>query len=244
MRVKEKDAVIPGDIVDETCFQTGKKMKIVVGPGLKKNGNEIVVTNSGILRKKEPNSFWIDTYQKRYVPAKGESIIGVVVNKSADILKLDIGASEHASLSFLAFEGASKKYKPEVNVGDIVYGRLLAAGCDMEPEMICIDSNFKQGPYGVLKDGFLFNCSLSLVYKILHPKCQFIKLIGKEIKHEIAIGMNGKVWIKTNNCMETLAIANAFLSAEFLTDNEIRVVCNNILDCLRGMKSEAMEVDE
>jgi hypothetical protein len=36
--------------------------------------------------------------------------------KSAETLKLDIGASEYASLSFLAFENATKRNKPNIEV--------------------------------------------------------------------------------------------------------------------------------
>jgi hypothetical protein len=35
--------------------------------------------------------------------------------------------SEPASLSYLAFEGATKKNKPVVNPGDVVYAKLLVA---------------------------------------------------------------------------------------------------------------------
>ncbi|XP_044730744.1 exosome complex component RRP40 [Chrysoperla carnea] len=235
MKVKNEDIVIPGDIINEDCLKIDKKMKIIIGPGLKKVGNEIFITNSGILRKKNPNTFWVDFYQRRYVPAKGESILGVVTNKSSEALKLDIGASEQASLSFLAFEGASKKYKPEVAVGDVIYGRLLAAGSDVEPELVCIDHNFKSDRFGVLKDGFIFNCSLNVVYKILNSSCPLLQLLGKEIKHEIVVGLNGKVWVKANNCEDTLAIANAVLKCEFLSNSEIRTMCNEVLNCLKGM---------
>lgn len=52
----------------------------------------------------------------QYVPAKGESVIGVVTAKSGDIFKVDFGGSEQASLSYLAFEGATKRNRPNVQV--------------------------------------------------------------------------------------------------------------------------------
>lgn len=52
----------------------------------------------------------------QYVPAKGESIIGIVTAKSGDIFKVDVGGSEQASLSYLAFEGATKRNRPNVQV--------------------------------------------------------------------------------------------------------------------------------
>ena len=37
--------------------------------------------------------------------------------------RVDIGTSEPASLSYLAFESATKKNRPNVNTGDIVYAK-------------------------------------------------------------------------------------------------------------------------
>lgn len=52
----------------------------------------------------------------QYVPAKGESVIGIVTVKSGDVFKVDFGGSEQASLSYLAFEGATKRNRPNVQV--------------------------------------------------------------------------------------------------------------------------------
>ena len=51
-----------------------------------------------------------------YIPARGENVIGTVTVKSGDIFRVDIGGSEPASLSYLAFEDATKKNRPDVKV--------------------------------------------------------------------------------------------------------------------------------
>lgn len=43
-------------------------------------------------------------------------MIGIVTAKSGDIFKVDVGGSEPASLSYLAFEGATKRNRPNVQV--------------------------------------------------------------------------------------------------------------------------------
>ena len=63
-------------------------------------------------------------------------MIGVVTAKAGDIFRVDIGSSEQATLSFMAFEGATKKNRPNINVGDVVYAKLLVASRDMEPELV------------------------------------------------------------------------------------------------------------
>jgi exosome complex RNA-binding protein Rrp4 len=44
-------------------------------------------------------------------------VIGIVTTKSGDVFKVDVGGSEQASLSYLAFEGATKRNRPNVQVG-------------------------------------------------------------------------------------------------------------------------------
>lgn len=52
----------------------------------------------------------------QYVPAKGETVIGIVTAKAGDVFKVDVGGNEQASLSYLAFEGATKRNRPNVQV--------------------------------------------------------------------------------------------------------------------------------
>lgn len=52
----------------------------------------------------------------QYVPVKGDTVIGIVTLKSGDVFKVDFGGSELASLSYLAFEGATKRNRPNVQV--------------------------------------------------------------------------------------------------------------------------------
>ena len=147
---------------------------------------------------------------------------------------MDIGASEQASLSYLGFEGASKRNRPDVQVGDVIFGKLLIASKDMEPELVCVDSHGKKGKLGVLNpDGMLFSCSLSLIRKILNPGCPLFKLLAKEHKYELAVGMNGKIWIKAGPSVEeTIAVANAILAAEFTPPDEMSALCSKIAQIL------------
>lgn len=227
--------VVPGDVVFNITPDINSK--IIVGPGLRVSSNKIIVTKCGILHKKEPNTYWVDSRQKKYVPARGETVVGVVTNKSGDILKVDIGSSEQAQLSYLAFEGATKKIRPIINVGDLIYATLLVANRDLEPELVCVDSHGKKGRLGVLSsDGFMFTCSLNLVRKILNPKCPLIETFKRilDIPFEIAAGMNGNVWVRAKSVQETIAVANTILAAEYKTDGEIKDLCENIGNILAG----------
>lgn len=230
MNVSVGDIVIPGDII-EGISRNENKGKVIVGHGLRRIADQVVVCKSGVLQKRK-STYWIDANEKRYVPQRGDPIVGVIANKAGDYFKVDIGSSELASLHYLAFEGATKKNRPNLLVGDVLYATLIIASKDMEPELVCIDSAGKKGKLGVLdSEGLLFKCSLNLVRKLLNRKCPLLKRLG-ELGYEIAVGMNGKVFVKAKDIKTTIAIANAILDAEHLTISEIQERCEKTVQAL------------
>ncbi|KAK2848704.1 hypothetical protein Q5P01_008538 [Channa striata] len=224
--LKEKvgDVLLPGD---EFCFDTDDKIsltepvkpeKVVCGPGLRRSGGRLLVCKSGVLRHKQPNMFWIDSQQRRYVPAKGESVIGIVAAKAGDIFKVDFGGSEQASLSYLAFEGATKRNRPNVQVGDLVFAQFTIANKDMEPELVCIDSSGRANGMGVFGGGgLLFKVSLGLVRRLLSPNSEICSDLDQMFPCELVVGMNGRVWVKSSSVQQTLIIANLLQSCDTMT---------------------------
>lgn len=226
--------VMPGEVVEEAQELAKQNNKVVLGPGLQRSGERVFACKAGILRRKEPHTFWVDSFQKRYVAARGETVIGTVIGKGMDGFRVDIGTSEPAALSFLSFEGATKKNKPDVNMGDLVFARLIQANPDLEPELVCVDSSGKKEKLGVLSDGFVFNTSLNLVRRILSRNCPLLKRLKKEFTFELAAGMNGRIWIKGRNPKETIGLANSILASEFMPYEEIDNMCNTIGNILAG----------
>lgn len=219
--------VMPGEVVKEAMDLAGKNKKVVLGPGLRKQGQTILSSRSGVLKRKA-NVFFVDSFQKRYIPSRNEGVVGTVIAKAGDIFRVDIGSSEPASLSYLAFEGATKKSRPDVNVGDVLYAKILIANRDLEPELICVDSYGRKENMGVLSDGIIFNCSINLVRKILNPKCPLLMRLKDEVPFECAVGMNGRIWIRGRNVKETVAIGNAIMAAEYISDGDVGKMCENI----------------
>ncbi|XP_001605422.1 exosome complex component RRP40 [Nasonia vitripennis] len=236
MEVSVGDIVMPGDRI-QGIESADKNQKVILGPGLRTDGETVYACKAGIL-KKRISIYYVDSYQKRYIPSQGENVVGVVTQKAGDIFRVDIGANEPAALSYLGFEGASKRNRPDVQVGDIVYAKLIVASKDMESELVCVDSFGKKGKLGVLSpNGMLLTCSLSLVRKILKANCPLLRLLSEELKYEIAVGMNGKIWIKSKSSVEdTIAVANAILAAEFTPPEEYQSLCNSIMKSLALLK--------
>ncbi|KAJ8339830.1 hypothetical protein SKAU_G00344630 [Synaphobranchus kaupii] len=227
--LKEKvgEVLLPGDV-----FSLERKPeKVICGPGLRRNGDEILVCKSGIFRHKHPNMYWIDSQQKRYVPAKGESVIGIVTAKSGDVFKVDVGGSELASLSYLAFEGATKRNRPNVKVGDLVYAQFIIANKDMEPELVCMDSCGRANGMGVFGlGGLLMKVSLGLVRRLLVPQSALVKELEKVFPFEMVVGLNGRVWVKAQSTQHMLVLGNLLEGCENMTAQQRHAVFRRVAD--------------
>ncbi|KAL2089104.1 hypothetical protein ACEWY4_016003 [Coilia grayii] len=228
------EAVLPGDVFTlelPSPENKAKAEKLICGPGLRRDGDNVSVCKCGVLRHKPPNVFWIDSQQKRYVPVKGEAVIGIVTAKSGDIFKVDVGGSELASLSYLAFEGATKRNRPNVQVGDLVFGQFLIANKDMEPELVCIDSCGRANGMGVFGEGgLLFRVSLGLVRRLLVPQSELLAELSALFPCELVVGLNGRVWVKAASTQHTLILANLLQSAENMTAKQRQQLFRKVAD--------------
>lgn len=69
---------------------------------------------------------------------------------------------------------------------------------------------------------------------MLSPKFILLKTLGKSLPYEIAVGMNGRIWLKGRSTSETIAIANAICSSEYMTDEQVKPKVNKLIDALAG----------
>ena len=58
------EVFVPGDVLDN--LRTSEKTsKVILGPGLRNESDQILVSKPGILKHKKPNIYWMDSQQKR-----------------------------------------------------------------------------------------------------------------------------------------------------------------------------------
>ena len=122
-----------------------------------------------------------------------------------------------------------------MNVGDIIYAKLLVASSHTESELVCVDSYGKKAGLGVLSGGgFMFTVPLNLVRKLLSPEFNLLKKLGEFAPFEIAVGVNGRVWLRARSVKETMLLVQAVNSAEYMTNEEIALMCDKLHDVLSG----------
>ncbi|KAK7072932.1 Exosome component 3 [Halocaridina rubra] len=208
--------VLPGDQVLRFNPEENRD-RIFIGPGLRWQDNVVRATKPGMLKKNGKNLYFVDTHQKRYIPQKREFVIGIVLKKKGDNYVIDIGGSEYATISYLSFENASKKTRKEMKPGDLIYGQLLVANKDMEPELVCIDVYNRAVGMGTLPgDGIMFTIPLHIARMVVDPQNPFLLMMGKQINYTVVVGFNGRVWIKARTQREKVAIMNAFTMLELM----------------------------
>jgi exosome complex RNA-binding protein Rrp4 len=68
MEMSVGDIVMPGDRIKDAKL-TNKKQKVILGPGLRSDGEVVYACKAGILKQRLP-IFYVDSFQKRYFKDK------------------------------------------------------------------------------------------------------------------------------------------------------------------------------
>lgn len=163
-------------------------------------------------------------------------VVGIVIDRITDGWKVDIGASQPAALSIYEFEGGTKKNRANLVQGSLVYARMLVANKDVEPEIACRGVSGKSEGFGPLNDGYMFKCSTGLARQCLASDSVVLNEIGKYLPFEIAVGVNGRIWVNSTSTANTTVIANAILNSEFLSSD---LICKMV----KKLVAKAKEAD-
>lgn len=220
--VESNSVVLPGYDVSHIVLNSdiSKKSEKTIGPGLKTINNKIIVCNSGILRCKNDKFFWVEHHKKKYTPTKDDIVVGIVVAKTSEMYKVDIGATELATLPYLAFTNATKKNRPDIKIGNVLSAKVKVATPFMESEISCVEYA-NSVLLGQLENGFLITVSLNHALRLKKSNSKLLYHLGQFVPYEIVIGANGKIWINSPSVRTTIAVGNAILKAEHLKEEDI-----------------------
>ncbi|KAJ2723052.1 exosome non-catalytic core subunit rrp40 [Coemansia sp. Benny D115] len=229
--------VLPGDAIDTSGGEAAHDETAVLrlGPGLVQigagGGGDTRATCAGVLHSSsQGDQYWVVSNKRRYVPAEGEPVLGVVVARHSEGYRVDIGTAHDALLPMLAFEGATKRNKPNLAVGATVYARVAVANSLMDPEIECYNSHTgKSEGYGELTSGFSFSCSLGLARRLLDSRAPVLTALGGGLPFEVAVGLNGRVWVNAATAESTVLVANAIRNSEFLDAKQCRQMVKELL---------------
>ncbi|KAJ6783515.1 hypothetical protein PWT90_02046 [Aphanocladium album] len=202
--------VLPGDEIDDSQIPTHPKKPLRLGPGLRHDPstNEILPTVAGqLVSDRNKNAIRVETSSGRYLPRVGELVIGTVQKSAAEVYYVQL--SDHtapATLPQLSFEGATKKTRPVLGSGALVYARVTVANKHMDAELECVSSSTgKSEGLGPLQGGMLFPVSLGMARRLMMPKAAEMggvvvleALAAAGLQFETATGRNGRFWVDSS----------------------------------------------
>lgn len=144
---------------------------------------------------------------------------------------VDIGGPFSAILPQLSFEGATKRNRPNLATGDLVYARVAAASRDTDPVLTCIDALGRAAGYGHLKEGIVFPVSTAHARHLLGtPAAPVLQGLGGKLQFEVAVGVNGRVWVAAGSPPTVVVVSNAIREAEFKTPAQVATMCSRLLE--------------
>lgn len=224
--------VVPGDVVLDLSSMTNQTIKL--GGGLRQECDSVSVIKAGKLRFSKPNKYWVESSQKRYVPCVEDTALGIVVDCKADNFFVDIKGPTIAFLPVLAFEGGTRRNIPKFEIGSLLYVRVVKANPGMNPELSCTDASGKAAEFGLLKDGYMFETSTGLSRMLLSsPACPVLDELGKQLSFEIAVGLNGRVWVNAESPSTVVVVSNAIVNSESLSAVQQKIMVDKLLQRIK-----------
>jgi exosome complex component RRP40 len=260
--------VLPGD--DVSSFVPSDK-KIRLGMGLERMETpitsttpsaldappRIVATLAGRLHHHR-DTWFVWTNSKRYQPQPEDRVVGIVQDRmgsegGADVYRVDVGAPHTCSLSSLQFEGATKRNRPIFTTGTLLYTRVVSGSQVTDPVLSCQlgpkdqgiarkDWMTEEAAYGELKGGTLQKVPLGLARELLSPQSVVLEELSK-LPFEIAVGVNGYLWIHAARTEYTILVRNAILNSQVLTPEQTRAMVRTLMETVKRQMEEDDESD-
>ncbi|KAF4124574.1 exosome complex component RRP40 [Geosmithia morbida] len=216
--------VLPGDEIDPSLVPSHPKKALRLGPGLRHAPpNDVIPTLAGrLVTDHQKNAIRVETYSGRYTPRVGELVIGIVRHSAAESFVVSL--SDHTSpalLPHLSFESASKKTRPQLASGALVYARVSMADRHMDAELECVHpSTGKSEGLGPLVGGMLFPISLGMARRLMlspaaaarQPGSAVVvleELASAGLQFETAVGRNGRIWVDSESAKTVVIVGRA-----------------------------------
>ena len=170
--------------------------------------------------------YFIDVNYNKYIPQPNDAVLATVHHSATDLFYVSLTPhAPLATLPHLAFENATKKTRPQLASGAIVYARVassLAHNKFQEPELTCIHPQTgKADGMGEIKGGMVFAISRGMAARLLAKKQReeggvvVLELLGGKWPFEVAVGRNGFLWVDAaGDVRRTLVVGRAITETD------------------------------
>ena len=266
--------LLPGDEVPSDHLPATNSNPLKLGPGLRllsqpsakgtASKHVLTATQAGLVTTdaKRNTVSLLSFSNRRYIPTPNDLIIAQIHHSSPDYFHCMVTPhTAHALLGQLSFEGATKKTRPMLKPGELVYARVssVGLGAGAEVELTCVNpatGKAEPGGLGPLVGGMVFDVSTGLAARLLRASSSsadqndavdglvILSELGKKLEglggFEIAVGRNGKVWVDCSNAGESAVKATIAIGRCLQVTDEHNLNLNDqkklVTRILRDMK--------
>lgn len=189
--VENKDLVIPGEVLADDDFYSGR--------GTFKENGKICSSLMGLvsLRNKKIR---VIPLKSKYVPKKGDVVIGKVNDVRFSMWDIDINSPYSGILPAFEVFGREKKELNKVfDVGDVLFLRVVEVD-----EVKKAKLGLKGRGMGKFRGGIIVDIAPTKVPRLIGKKGSMINMIKDKTQCKIVVGQNGLVWVKGDEDMEQL----------------------------------------
>jgi len=210
--VKDRDIVLPGDVIAEDA--SGVKIKSIY---LTRVGDKILSTICGLVHIVDNKEADLIPLEGPYIPRIDDIVIGLIIDIGLTHWEVDINSPYTAILN--ANEALHKQFNPihddlrrYLSVGDYIVAKII--GFDRSrPPMLTI----KEKGLGRITGGKVIEIKPSRIPRVVGKKGSMITMLKNETTCDIVVGQNGRIWIscpsKELEDILTLAIKKIELEA-------------------------------
>jgi exosome complex component RRP4 len=229
--VEDKDLVIPGDVLADDEYHTGR--------GTFREGKSIYSSLVGLIAVRD-RKVSVIPLQSKYIPKRGDVVIGEVTDIRFSMWNLDINSPYSGFLPASDVFGKEKRDLNKVfDLGDVLFLRVV----DVD-EVKKVKLGLKGRGLGKFKEGILIYITSTKVPRLIGKKGSMINMIKNETHCDIIVGQNGVVWVKGDPMMERVAekVINMIEKQAHTSGLTDRV--RNMLSKLLGKEIGEEEVEE
>ncbi|ADC47204.1 exosome complex RNA-binding protein Rrp4 [Methanobrevibacter ruminantium M1] len=234
--VNEKDLVVPGELLAEDDYYSGR--------GTFEDDGKICSKLLGLvsLRNKKIS---VIPLKSKYIPKKGDVVIGKIDDVRFSMWGVDINSPYSGILPASEVFGREKKELSRVfDIGDVLFLRIV----DVD-EVKKVKLGLKGRGMGKFRGGVIVDIAPTKVPRLIGKKGSMINMIKDKTGCKIVVGQNGLVWVKGNEDMEqivknTIKLIEREAHTSGLTDRVKNKLCLLIDGELPEEETEVMEEKE
>jgi len=200
----KRKIVVPGETII-----SGEEF--LPGDGTRREENEIIAGRYGLADISD-KLVRIIPLSGVYVPRRGNTIIGEVIDITFNGWIIDFGGSVNGFLPVAEVPKyiAKGELQEFLDFGEVIVAKVMGA------EGRSLDLSIKLRGYGKLKEGMIIKINPYKVPRVIGKEGSMVNLIKEAAKVEITVGQNGWIWVKGER-----------IDDELKTKKIIEFICEN-----------------